>query len=243
MSELRDKIAALYELQLIDSNLLESIRELKRIERDEAPVQKRYRELQKRMDEIDKEIQPVLDEIQKIKDASVKLVEEKKDIEAQFFGPASSDHKMIAALKQKLDQVVKIIKTNDDTVLKMQTQLDGVGIRKNDIAVQMDEIKPEYEKAIADREVQKEQHTKNVKEQKKNRLRFKEFEDKRLLSLYQQLQKENDGMAIATVIEEVCTSCHVEVSSATQLMLTIGEELVKCPNCGCLLFQSSGKED
>lgn len=238
MSKLRAKIAALYELQLIDSNLLESVRELQRIERDEAPVQKKFRDLQKRVDALDKEIQPVLDEIEKIRDSNVKLIAERKDIEGQFFGPASSDHKLIAALKLKLDQVVKLIKSHDDTVLKMQTQLDGVGIRKNEIINQMDEIRPEYEKAISTREAQKEEHTKNVAEQKKKRMHFKNFEDKHLLSIYQQLQKENDGVAIATVEDQVCTSCHIEVNTTTHQLLSHGDEIVKCPNCGCLLFEA-----
>lgn len=237
MSDLRMKIAALYELQLIDSNLLESIRDLKRIEKDEAPVQKKYRELQSRIDELDKEIQPMLDEIQKLRDANVKLIEEKKETEGQFFGPASSDHKLIAALKQKLDQTVKMIKMNDDTVLKMQTQLDGIGIRKSEIQAQMNDIKPEYDKVNSTRATLKEEHTKNIEEQKKKRMRFREFEDKRLLSMYQQLQKENDGVAIGTVEDDVCSSCHVEVSMATQLQLQRGDEIVKCPNCRCILFE------
>ena len=242
MSELNEKLIMLYELQMIDNELIKSLIELKHIENNEAPVQKKFRQLTARKESLDKELNPILQEIAAIGDKTKLLQVEKKETEDKLFGSASGDHKMLQSLQQKREQIIGLIKDNDDTILKKQTDMDGIGIKKHELEQQLKDLKPEYEKVCKDREQKKTELVKNIEEQKGKRRKFKSFEDRSLLTRYQQLQRENNGVAIAVVDEDVCNSCFVEVSMATKKKLEYGEEIVCCTHCGCILIASGAEE-
>jgi len=243
MSETREKLGALYELQLIDNELIASLQEVRRIESQESPVQKKYAELQKKLGQLEESEKPILQEIQELKDNTEQLNEEKKETEDQLFGSAIGDHKTLQALQQKREQIVGMIKMNEDNVLKKQNDLDSIGIKKNELLEQIKEIQSEYDEVVKERERLKEEHTKNVEEQKKKRTKFKDFEDKELLSHYQNLQKQNNGVAIAPVEDGVCNGCFVEVSAATMQKLEYGDELVHCQRCGRMLYLNDDEKE
>ena len=57
-----------------------------------------------------------------------------------------------------------------------------------------------------------------------------------LLGLYDGLRPRRGGRAVASLDEEMCSACHVDVPPVKLETARFGEELVYCSNCGRLLW-------
>lgn len=237
MPTITKKLSELYELQLLDNEIIENVRRIKILEKEETPVQKKFRDLTARVEKLDKDQEPIKKEISLLNDENIKQLQERKECEDKLFAPdSSSDPKMLQSLQAKREQISKQMKMNEDEKIKKQIDLDNIEAKKNDYKTQLEEIKDEYEQVTREREEEKETLKERIEELKKERLKFKDFEDKKLLALYQKLQKENEGVAIASVDNDVCDGCFVELSSATIERLRHNDEIVKCQRCGRILY-------
>jgi len=235
MSELSEKLKELYRLQLIDNEIIEHLRWIKNIEKSEDPVQKRYRELNAKLESLEKEQTPFKDKAKELQDQTAMLKEKKKQIEDKLFSP-NTEPKELQYLQKEREQTVNQIKSNDDEIVKLMVGVDSVEIKKNEVREQIKEIEEEYHKVSKERAENKEKYAKRIEELKEERRAFKDFGDKELLSLYQRLQREHDGVAIATVEEGICTGCNIEVSRSNEQQLESSEEIVYCQRCGRILF-------
>lgn len=240
MQDLQKKLAELFELQLIDSEIIENMREIRRLDKSQDPVQRKYNDLMAKKDEIGKSQEPIKRDIQEMKDKNAAHLEKKKEVEDKLFS-AASDPKELQFLQKEREQLIRLMKANDDEVIKKMIEVDSVEIRKNEILDKVKEIEGEYKKVCEERDKRKEELKGRIESLKKERMKFKSFEDKALLGIYQQLQKENNGLAIATVDDNVCEGCFVEVSSATQQRLQYYDEIVYCQQCGRILYVPVGK--
>ncbi len=62
--------------------------------------------------------------------------------------------------------------------------------------------------------------------------------DPDLLDQYQRLFKSKAGAALAELEHEVCTGCHMKVTTQTSLAVRADKLLIHCPNCGRVLYLS-----
>ncbi|MFA6448302.1 MAG: C4-type zinc ribbon domain-containing protein [bacterium] len=240
MAELSRLLAELYELQIIDNEIIDKVRSIRQIERDEDPIQKKYRELTSRLESFSGEQTPFKDKAKELQDQIALLKDKKKAVEDKLFSP-NTDPKDLQYLQKEREQHNNLIKSNEDDIIKLMINVDGVEIKKNSVLDQIKEIEPEYKSVTEGRLKSKEEFTKRIEELKAERKRFKNFENKSLLGTYQRLQREREGVAIAKIEEGVCSGCNVEVSLSTQQKLDYGDGLVYCQRCGRILFVPTGK--
>jgi predicted nucleic acid-binding Zn-ribbon protein len=59
--------------------------------------------------------------------------------------------------------------------------------------------------------------------------------DEDLLDRYSRLFKSKNGSALVELDHEVCTGCHMKVTTQTFLGVKAEKELIHCPNCGRIL--------
>ena len=57
-----------------------------------------------------------------------------------------------------------------------------------------------------------------------------------LLERYQRLFNTKNGAAVVSVEHEVCTGCHMKVTTQTIVALKSHKDVVSCPQCGRILF-------
>jgi len=240
MTELSRMLAELYELQKIDNEIIDKVRSIRQIERDEDPVQKKYRELSARLEGFSGEQNPFKDKAKELQDQIALLKDKKKAVEDKLFSP-STDPKDLQYLQKEREQHNNLIKNHEDEIIKLMINVDGVEIKKNNILDQVKEIEPKYKEITEERLTKKEEYTKRIDELKVERKKFKNFENKSLLATYQNLQRERDGVAIAMIEDGVCSGCNVEVSLSTTQKLDYGDGLVYCQRCGRILFMPVGK--
>jgi uncharacterized protein len=60
--------------------------------------------------------------------------------------------------------------------------------------------------------------------------------DEDLLESYERLFESKGGGAVVAVEHDVCTGCHMRVTSQTALEAKAGKGIVHCPNCGRILY-------
>jgi hypothetical protein len=236
MSELKDKLNQLFKLQMIDNEILENVRHLKRLEAEDSQTHKQYLDLKVVHEKLDKEIQPIVDRADDIKADNVKHIEKKKDCEDRLFN-GDTDPRDLQYLQKEREQYINLIKKNEDELVRLMVKVDSVNIKKLEIEEKLNELEPQYKQEMGDRDSTRSELTDRVDELKKERKKFNSFEDKSLLGLYQKLQRENDGVALATLNDGVCEGCFVEVSKSTLTRMEEDEGIVRCPHCSRILVE------
>ncbi len=61
--------------------------------------------------------------------------------------------------------------------------------------------------------------------------------DPDLVDQYERLFKSKGGSALVELEHEVCTGCHMKVTTQTSLAVKGDKQLVHCPNCGRILYE------
>ena len=235
MSELRDNLEKLYQLQLVDSEIIENLRELKRLSGAESEIAKRYVEFSGLKAIVDAEINPIKGEAKALKDENAKHIEKKKNCEDRLFN-ADTDPRDLQFLQKEREQIINIIKKNDDDLVRLQVKVDSAEIKKSEYDEKLKELEPEFKREKEDKKESIEKRTARLEVLKKERKKLLAFDDRNILSLYQRLQRENDGVAIVTISEGVCDGCFVEVPKSTMQQIADSEGIVKFQRCGRILY-------
>jgi predicted nucleic acid-binding Zn-ribbon protein len=235
MSELRDKLNQLFKLQMIDNEILENMRHLKRLEAEDSQTHKQYLDLKDLHEKLHKEIQPIVDRAEEIKAENMKHTEKKKDCEDRLFN-GDTDPRDLQYLQKEREQYINLIKKNEDELVRLMVKVDSVNIKKMEIEEKLSELEPQYKQEMGARDATRQELNQRVEELKQERKAFNEFKDKSLLALYQKLQRENDGVALATLNDGVCEGCFVEVSKSTLMRIEEDEGIVRCPHCSRILI-------
>ena len=63
--------------------------------------------------------------------------------------------------------------------------------------------------------------------------------DEDLLGLFERLFASKGDAVIVPLEHEVCTGCHMKVTTATAMRARTGKEIVSCENCGRILYDSA----
>jgi predicted nucleic acid-binding Zn-ribbon protein len=63
--------------------------------------------------------------------------------------------------------------------------------------------------------------------------------DEDLLNRFDRLFKSKGDAAVVGLEHEVCTGCHMKVTTATAMRVKAGKEIVSCEQCGRILYDSA----
>lgn len=75
-----------------------------------------------------------------------------------------------------------------------------------------------------------------IVELKKDRAQSAEGIDEDVLERYDRLFKNKQGTAVVALEGEICTGCHMKVTTQTVVAVKAGREVVHCPQCGRMLY-------
>lgn len=235
MSELRDNMEKLYQLQLVDSEIIENLRELKRLQSADSDIAKRYQEYTEQKAAVDAEINPIKNEAKALKDENAKHIEKKKNCEDRLFN-GDTDPRDLQFLQKEREQIMNLIKKNEDDLVRLMVKVDSAEIKKSEYDEKLAELEPQFKREEEEKKESITKRTARLEVLKAERKELLNFDDKSVLSLYQKLQRENDGVAIVTISEGVCDGCFVEVPKSTMQQIADSEDIVKCQRCGRILY-------
>jgi predicted nucleic acid-binding Zn-ribbon protein len=135
----------------------------------------------------------------------------------------------------------------EDQVLAAMASVDELRAECKAIAAQLDSEKTALAAESRDIERAIAQVDDELKAKRAERDAQAAKVDKLILGIYDRLLRNRDGVAIATVKEEVvgaeerytCLGCHMSITAQTMNRLMYATELVHCHSCGRILYLSS----
>ena len=63
--------------------------------------------------------------------------------------------------------------------------------------------------------------------------------DEDLLGRFERLFASKGDAAVVALEHEVCTGCHMKVTTATAMRVRTGKEIVSCEQCGRILYDAT----
>ncbi len=229
-----DRLKALYELQLIDSEK-DEIQVLK----GELPVEVSDLEdeiagLDKRLEKLNAQLKDVQDGISsykgKIKDSEAlierytkQLDEVKNNREYEALTKEVELQKLEIELSQKRIAEAQLkIDAKKETMAAAEEKIEA---RKKDLDIKRDELKD----IIANTEKQEKKLEKELKAARKKI-------DERLLIVYDKVKGAyRNGIAVATVERDACGGCFNRIPSQKQIEIAMRKKIIACEHCGRVL--------
>jgi uncharacterized protein len=141
-----------------------------------------------------------------------------------------------AALQHEIEAAEKDIVAIEDRELALMEEAEALA---PDIAAAEAEHASEKEKiakAIGALEGRAANIRERIEEMAAGRAAACEGLDEDLLEQYDRLFKSKGDGAVVALEHDVCTGCHMRVTSQTALEVKTGRGIVHCPNCGRILY-------
>ena len=188
------------------------------------------------------------DRLDKARTRAKQIEVEKKSLE----GEASAKREQIArykvqqmqtrkneefsALSHEIDGVEKLVSKIEDHEIELMEEAES--LRPQIIIAEQAYAseKTKYEAqlaALAEKAVNLKSRIQDVESARASRLADI---DEDLLERYQRLFNTKNGSAVVSIEHEVCTGCHMKVTTQTIVALKAHKEIVSCPQCGRILF-------
>lgn len=140
-----------------------------------------------------------------------------------------------AALGHEIEAAEKAIVGIEDRELELMEEVERLRPAIAEAERQHLEEKKRLDGQIADLTAKSENIAARVAELSASRPALAEGLDEDLLDQYNRLFKSKGGSAIVELDHEVCTGCHVKVTTQVALAVKADKTLVHCPNCGRIL--------
>jgi uncharacterized protein len=141
------------------------------------------------------------------------------------------------AMGHEIQRYESEIKKIEDEELELMMHADQaraeLAIEEKKAAVAKDSIS----RQLGDLEQKSKTLESQLQELNKERAELAAKIDEDLLNRFERLFKSKGDAAVVLLDHEVCTGCHMKVTTATAMHVKAGKEIVSCENCGRILFE------
>jgi predicted nucleic acid-binding Zn-ribbon protein len=140
------------------------------------------------------------------------------------------------AIGHEIERYENEIRKIEDAELELMVQADKLkaelGAEENKAAV----LKGSISRQMADLEAKSATLDSRLQELTKERADLAAKIDEDLLSRFERLFASKGDAAVVALEHEVCTGCHMKVTTATAVHVKAGKEIVSCEQCGRILY-------
>lgn len=231
---MKDKIVQLIRIQDCDSRIDGILQKTK-----ECPLKIQHLQIELQETEAKIEEENLLLEASKKEhreiDDDIKELDSKVSKSQEKLDNIKSNKEYKAVLKE-IESIKKIKESKEDRAIQLLEEIEGMekkGIEnknlKAEIQKKFDQDKAEIEKEIALLEG-------SLKELNKEKDDFTAKIDQGLLKKYSALKTHKNGLAIGSVINGVCQTCHMVIPPQKFNEVIRGNDLHSCPHCQRLIY-------
>jgi uncharacterized protein len=142
------------------------------------------------------------------------------------------------AMGHEIERYENEIKKIEDEELELMMRADQV---KADLAAEEKKAtaaKNSISRQLDDLEQKSKTLESQLQELSKERAALASNIDEDLLNRFERLFKSKGDAAVVALEHEVCTGCHMKVTTQTAHHVKAGKEIVSCENCGRILFEA-----
>ena len=143
------------------------------------------------------------------------------------------------AIGNEIQRYEKEIATIEDQELELMDQADKL---KSEISVEEKKAataKDSVARQLIDLEEKSKALTGRLDQLKKERTEVATKIDEDLLDRFDRMFASKGDAAVVALEHDVCTGCHMKVTTATAFQVRAGKEIVSCEQCGRILYDPS----
>jgi len=143
------------------------------------------------------------------------------------------------AIGHEIERYENEIRKIEDEELELMVEADKVradlGVEEKKSAT----VKESVARQTADLEAKSKTLQSRLEEVTKERTEIAGKIDEDLLSRFERLFKSKGDAVVVALEHEVCTGCHMKVTTQTAHRAKAGKEIVNCENCGRILYDTA----
>ena len=143
------------------------------------------------------------------------------------------------AIGHEIERYENEIRKIEDEELELMIEADKL---KADLGVEEKKaatVKESVARQTADLEVKSKTLESRLEELTKERAEIAGKIDEDLLGRFERLFKSKGDAVVVPLEHEVCTGCHMKVTTQTAHRAKAGKEIVSCENCGRILYDAA----
>jgi len=230
----QQQIPILVKLQEIDSFLADLRNEIERKPLELGELKLRLEEKKKQLDVIQEDIKRIKINI-KEKELELKSGEEEvKKLQSQLMQVKTN--KEYKSLLMEIEGKKADNSLIEDNILDLMEEVDKKELELNKERDNFKHLEAEYSKEEARIKSEIAKIENQIKDKEKEREEVCSHLDTQLLSIYERLLKNRDGLAIVPVVNDACGGCHLSLRPQIINEIKRKDHLVTCERCSRILY-------
>lgn len=230
----QQQIPILVKLQEIDSFLADLRNEIERKPLELEELKLRLEEKKKQLDVIQEDIKRIKINI-KEKELELKSGEEEvKRLQSQLMQVKTN--KEYKSLLMEIEGKKADNSLIEDNILDLMEEVDKKELELNKERDNFKHLEAEYSKEEARIKSEIAKIENQIKDKEKEREEVCSHLDTQLLSIYERLLKNRDGLAIVPVVNDACGGCHLSLRPQIINEIKRKDHLVTCERCSRILY-------
>jgi len=141
-----------------------------------------------------------------------------------------------AAMGREIERYQKEISDLEDQELELMEQADQLKTQIASEEKQTAAAKSSFAKQVADLDGKQAALSERLEELKKERAGLTSKVDEDLLDRFNRLFSSKGDAAVVALEHDVCTGCHMKITTQTAVRVRGGKEIVSCEQCGRILY-------
>jgi predicted nucleic acid-binding Zn-ribbon protein len=143
------------------------------------------------------------------------------------------------AIGHEIERYENEISKIEDAELELMVQADEVKAELGGEEKKAAVTRESTSRQMADLEAKSKILETRLEDLNKERAELSGKIDEDLLSRFERLFTSKGDAVVVALEHEVCTGCHMKVTTATAMQVKAGKEIVSCENCGRILYDAA----
>jgi uncharacterized protein len=143
-----------------------------------------------------------------------------------------------AAMGHEIERYQKEITAIEDNELELMEQADKLKAELVSEEKRAAEMKASISRQMSDLETKEKTLDSRLQELIRGRAEIANKVDEDLLNRFDRLFASKGDAAVVALEHEVCTGCHMKVTTQTAVRVKAGKEIVSCEQCGRILYHA-----
>jgi uncharacterized protein len=143
------------------------------------------------------------------------------------------------AIGHEIERYENEIRKIEDDELELMDQADKTKVQLEAEEKKAAAVKESISRQMKDLEEKSRTLETRLQEVIKERAELATKIDETLLNRFDRLFASKGDAAVVALEHEVCTGCHMKVTTATSMHVKAGKEIVSCENCGRILYDAA----
>lgn len=228
-------LALLYELQTVDTGIVERRRALAGLD-DGTGARAELADAEQRL----KQAEDTLRQRRTtLRDKELRLAtteQERNDKHSRCYGGTVSDPKELAALERKIAELTALKGKLEEEILRLMDQVEEEEQSVAGLADQVQRLRATLEDREAHYKMDTERLTREIEELGARRTDLVAQLDPSLLKTYDQLRQRLGGIAVAAVVDYTCQACHTAVPRDQADRIGKSATPIRCESCHRILW-------